>query len=75
MLENLLNGQFGKLFWYQEWLPKIIHSCVVSIFVGTPFYFLRFPNVFINFHEYANLIIIMLYRCYVLLLFFIELVL
>ena len=31
MLENLLNGQFGKSaviwhYWYQEWLPKIIRS-------------------------------------------------
>ena len=44
MLENLLNGQFGKVQWFgiiwcQEWLPKIIRSWVLSIFVGTPFLF------------------------------------
>ena len=33
----------------------------VSLWVH-PFIFLRFPNVFINFHEYANLIISILYR-------------
>ena len=47
--------------------------------MGIPFYFLRFPNVFINFHEYANLIISIHYRWRKLLcltfVFFIELVL
>ena len=61
-MDNLIKVQRFCIIWYQEWLPKIIRSWVVSIFVGTPFYFLRFLNVFINFHEYANLIISILYR-------------
>ena len=59
-MDNLIKVQRFGIIWYQEWLPKITCSWVVSIFVGTPF--LRFPNVFINFHECANLIISILDR-------------
>ena len=62
-MDNFVKVQCFGIIWYQEWLPKIICIWDVSIFVGRPFYFfVHFPNVFINFHEYANLIISMLYR-------------
>ena len=60
IMDNLVKVQCFGIIWYQEWLPKIIRNGDVSIFVGTPF--LRFPKVFIIFHEYANLIISILYR-------------
>ena len=62
-MDNLVKVQCFGIIWYQEWLHKIIRSCDVSIFVGIPFYFLvGFLNVFINFHEYAYLIISIFYR-------------
>ena len=39
-MDNLVKVQWFGIIWYQDWLPKIIRSWVVSIFVGTPFYFL-----------------------------------
>ena len=62
-MDNLVKVQCFGIIWYQEWLPKIIRSWDVSIFVGTPFlFFFKFPHVYINFHEYANVIIGILYR-------------
>ena len=42
-MDNLVKVQCFGIIWYQEWLPKIIRIWDVSIYVGTPFYFLRFP--------------------------------
>ena len=44
MLENLLNGQFGKsaVIWHYL-VPRVValnNSQLSCIFVGTPFYFL-----------------------------------
>ena len=38
-MDNLVKVQCFGIIWYQEWLPEIIRSWDVSIFVGTPFYF------------------------------------
>ena len=48
-MDNLVKVQWFGIIWYQEWLPKIIRSWVVSIFVGTPFYdFLMYSLIFMN---------------------------
>ena len=60
MLENLFNGQFGKssVLWHYL-LPRVVAynnsqlRCKYLLWVH-PFIFLRFPNVFINFHEYVT---------------------
>ena len=68
MLENVLNGQFDKsaALWHYL-VPRVVAknnsqlSCKYLCWY-TLLFFLRFPYVFINFHEYANLIISILYR-------------
>ena len=66
MLENLLNGQFGKsaVIWHYL-VPRVValsNSQLSCKYLCGYTLFLRFPNVFINFHKYANLITSILYR-------------
>ena len=76
---NLVKVQWFGIIWYQEWLPKIIRNWVVSIFVGTPFYFfynfLMYSLIFMKMQICSLAYFTAEWSCYVLLLFFIELVL
>ena len=78
-MDNLVKVQWFGIIWYQEWLPKIIRSWVVSIFVGTPFYFyfdfLMYSLIYMNMQICSQAYFTAEWSCYVLLLFFIELVL
>ena len=77
-MDNLVNVQWFGIISYQEWLPKIIRSCFVSIFVGTPFIFfydfLMYSLIFMNMQICSLAYFAAEWSCYVLLLFFIELV-
>ena len=77
-MDNLVKVQWFGIIWYQEWLPKITRSWVVSIFVGTPFLFfydfLMYSFIFMNMQSLLAYFTAE-WSCYVLLLFFIELVL
>ena len=60
MLENLYNGQFGEsaVLWHYL-LPRVVaynnSQLRCKYLCGyTLLFFLRFPNVFINFHEYVT---------------------
>ena len=73
-MDDLVKKQWFGIIWYQEWLSKIIRSWVVSIFVGTPFYFfydfLMYSLIFMNMQIWSLAYFTAEWSCYVLLLFF-----
>ena len=75
-MDNLVKVQWFGIIWYQEWLPKIIRSWVVSIVVGTPFYFfydnLMYSLIFMNMQICSLAYFTAEWSCYVLLLFFLS---
>ena len=72
-MDNLVKVHCFGIIWYQEWLPKIIRSWVLSIFVGTPFYFfndfLLYSWIFMNMQIWSLAYFTAEWIRYVLLLF------
>ena len=64
-MDTSVKVQCVGIIWYQEWLPETIRSLDVRKYLCgyTFFYDFNFiSKLFVNFHEYANLIISILYH-------------